>query len=168
MGKAVMFSQSRVKEFITLRMDTMVGFDPPQARAVLVEIDEIEQIWRHVKPLLDKATPHSEGEMEAEDFLPLLLSGTMQLWVAIENKEIIAAMVSQIVSYPRKSVMRIISIGGEDMEKWMPNFPIFENWALDLGCTAIEAWGRKGWLRVLDDWKCSYHIITKDLTHRMH
>jgi len=166
-GSVVVFNESRVKEFISNRMDE-TNLGPFQARAVLVGIDEIESIWHHVQPLLEKSAPHSEGEMEAEDMFPILLSGEMQLWVAIENKEIIAAMVSQIISYPRKKVMRIISIGGSDMEKWMPNFPIFENWALNLGCTSIEAWGRKGWLRVLDDWKCSYHIITKDIKHRIH
>jgi hypothetical protein len=166
-GSVIVFNQSRIKEFISSRMDEKDPEISP-ARAVLVEPDEIEAIWHHVQPLLEKSTPHSEGEMDAEDMFPILLSGEMQLWVAIENKEIIAAMVSQIITYPKKRVMRIISIGGADMEKWMPNFPLFENWALNLGCTSIEAWGRKGWLRVLDDWKCSYHIITKDLTHRMH
>ncbi len=113
-------------------------------------------------------TPHSEGELEPEDFYIPLIEGDMQLWAALIEEEIIASMVTQIIPYPRKKVLRIISIAGEDMKNWIDNLPIIENWALSNGCTSLECWGRKGWLKILEDWKCSYHIITKDLTNRMH
>ena len=92
----------------------------------------------------------------------------MQLWLAMEDEEILAAMVSQIVSYPRKRILRIIAIGGGQMDRWLPFLPGLEEWALENGATALEAWGRKGWLKVLEDWKCSYHVLTKDLKTRMH
>tara|TARA_R100000963_G_C4568975_1_gene54663 strand:+ start:187 stop:531 length:345 start_codon:yes stop_codon:yes gene_type:complete len=113
-------------------------------------------------------SPHSEGELEPDDFYDLLVEGEMQLWIALEDGKIIASMISQVVPYPRKRVLRIISIGGEDMDKWINSLPLVEDWALEMGCTSLECWGRKGWLKVLTDWKCSYHILTKDLTHRVH
>ena len=112
--------------------------------------------------------PHSEGELSTDDFFTALSDGDMQLWIALEDDHILASMVTQIIPYPRKRVLRIISIAGEDMENWIDNLPIIENWALSNGCTSLECWGRKGWLKILEDWKCSYHIITKDLTNRMH
>jgi len=84
------------------------------------------------------------------------------------DKEIIAVMVTQIIPYPKKKVLRVIAIAGEDMDRWFHFLPAIEEWAMELGCTSLEAWGRKGWLKVLKDWKCSYHILTKDLKNRMH
>ena len=113
-------------------------------------------------------TPHSEGELSPDDFYEVLANGDMQLWTAVQDNEILASMVTQIVPYPRKRVLRIISIAGGEMDKWIEYIPLIEEWALSVGCTSLECWGRKGWLKILKDWRCSYHIITKDLTARMH
>ena len=45
--------------------------------------------------------------MGAEDFYPYLMDGQMQLWVAINDGELDASMVTQIIPYPRKRVLRI-------------------------------------------------------------
>ena len=134
----------------------------------LVKPNHVHEVWDIVYEHLLRMSPHSEGELKPDDFYDLLVEGEMQLWIAVEDGNIIASMVSQVVPYPRKRVLRIISIGGEDMDKWIDNLPLVEEWALEMGCTALECWGRKGWLKVLTDWKCSYHILTKDLTHRVH
>ena len=137
-------------------------------KIALVSPEHISNIWDSVHRHLELMTPHSEGELEPEDFYELLTNAEMQLWIAVDNGELIASMVTQVIPYPRKQVLRIISIGGKSMDKWMQFLPIIEDWALTVGCTSLEAWGRKGWLKILKDWKCSYHIITKDLTKRMH
>jgi len=137
-------------------------------KIILVAPDDIPHIWENVHPHLEAMEPHSEGELSPEDFYESLMNKEMQLWIAIEDKELLASMVTQIIPYPRKRVLRIISIGGEGMDQWIGYIPIVEDWALSMGCTALECWGRKGWLKILKDWKCSYHIITKDLKGRMH
>ena len=134
----------------------------------LVKPKHVHEVWDSVREHLLRMSPHSEGELEPDDFYDLLVEGEMQLWIALEDGKIIASMISQVVPYPRKRVLRIISIGGEDMDKWINSLPLVEDWALEMGCTSLECWGRKGWLKVLTDWKCSYHILTKDLTHRVH
>ena len=137
-------------------------------KIALVSPEHISNIWDSVHRHLELMTPNSEGELEPEDFYELLTNAEMQLWIAVDNGELIASMVTQVIPYPRKQVLRIISIGGKSMDKWMQFLPIIEDWALTVGCTSLEAWGRKGWLKILKDWKCSYHVITKDLTKRMH
>jgi len=134
----------------------------------LVSIEDIPYIWDQIESHLERAVPHSEGELEPDDFMSALADGEMQLWVALQEDIIVASMITQIASYPRKRVLKIITIAGEDMHKWIDNLYMVEDWALEHGCTSLECWGRKGWLKVLKDWKCSYHIITKDLKGRMH
>ena len=137
-------------------------------KIVLVSSDDVPYIWEKIHPHLELMEPHSEGELAPEDFYEAITHGDMQLWTAIKDNEIMASMVTQIVPYPRKRVLRIISIAGEEMNGWIKYLPLIEDWALSAGCTSLECWGRKGWLKILKDWKCSYHIITKDLTGRMH
>ena len=137
-------------------------------KIVLVSSDDVPYIWEKIHPHLELMEPHSEGELAPEDFYEAITNGDMQLWTAIKDNEIMASMVTQIVPYPRKRVLRIISIAGEEMDGWIKNLPLIEDWALSVGCTSLECWGRKGWLKILKDWRCSYHILTKDLTTRMH
>ena len=137
-------------------------------KIVLVSSDDVPYIWEKIHPHLESMEPHSEGELAPEDFYEAITNGDMQLWTAIKDNEIMASMVTQIVPYPRKRVLRIISIAGEEMDGWIKYLPLIEDWALSSGCTSLECWGRKGWLKILKDWKCSYHILTKDLTTRMH
>jgi len=155
----------RAREFISSKNPLQRGSN---CKIILISPDDVSYIWETVLPHIEAMEPHSEGELSPVDFYEALTNAEMQLWVAIEKKEILASMITQIVPYPRKRVLRIISIGGEDMEKWLGFMSLLEEWALSVGCTSLECWGRKGWLKVLKDWKCSYHIITKDLTARMH
>jgi len=132
-------------------------------RVFIARPDEVESFWPLVVDHLKKAVPHTEGEIEPADMLPELIRGEMQLWFSVEDRQVTAAMVTQIIPYPRKKVLRILSIGGEGMARWMKHFPMVEEFAKQTGCSSIEAWGRKGWLRALPDWKCSYHILTKEI-----
>jgi len=155
----------RAKEFISLKNPLQHG---SSCKIILVSPDDIPYIWETIQAQLELMTPHSEGELSPDDFYEVLANGDMQLWTAVQDNEILASMVTQIVPYPRKRVLRIISIAGGEMDKWIEYIPLIEEWALSVGCTSLECWGRKGWLKILKDWKCSYHIITKDLTGRMH
>jgi len=45
---------------------------------------------------------------------------------------------------------------------------MIEGFAIKYGCTAIELWGRKGWKKLLPEWKDAYTVYTKELQHRLH
>ena len=131
--------------------------------------DDVPYVWEDVAPMLAKAAVHSEGELEPEDFIEPLSTGEMQLWVAYKNDDNInAAMVTQFIQYPQKKILRIISLAGEDFKE-IKNFQaMIEGFAIKYGCTAIELWGRKGWKKLLPEWKDSYIVYTKELQHRLH
>ena len=137
-------------------------------RIALVGYDDIPVVWDSILSYIEEVVSHSRGEATSEHFYEELISGAMQLWVSIEGKEVLACMVTQIAPYPNKQVLRIIALGGVEMNKWIQFLPDIEHWAMGMGCTSLEAWGRKGWLKILKDWECSYHILTKDLKGRMH
>ncbi len=139
-------------------------------KVLLISPEDIDLVWDEAEPLIDSALKHSEGELISSDLIPIIKSGEQQLWVAIEDSEIIASMVTEIISYPRKRILRVITIGGKDgrgIDKWYTFLPLIEGFALKHGCKSLEAWTRKGMARKLNDWKNSYMVITKDLNQRM-
>ena len=130
---------------------------------------DVAHVWENVAPLLLTVSQHAEGEMEPDDYLESLTYGAMQLWTATEEKKIILAMVTQIVPYPQKKVLRIIAISGKKFKEAHKHFnDVVESFALRVGCSSMELWGRKGWKKMLPEWKDSYIVFTKDLQGRMH
>ena len=53
------------------------------------------------------------------------------------------------------------------MEKWYDFLPMVEGFALNNGCSSLEAWTRKGMARKLKDWTHHYMVITKQLKGRI-
>ncbi len=137
--------------------------------AHLLNPSDVAAIWSDVAALLAKVTPHTEGEMEPDDFIEPLTHGEMQLWVSIKNRSVIhTAMVTQIIPYPQKKVLRVIAIAGEDFKELYDEFnDMVESFAIQMECSSMELWGRKGWKKLLPDWKDSYTVFTKDLKQRM-
>ena len=136
-------------------------------KVFLLEAEDIDLVWKDVVPLIEKALQHAEGELVPGDIKKHLDKGDLRLWVALEGKETIAAMVTEVIQYPRKKIVRVITLAGKNMDMWYDFLPMIEGYAIRNGCSSLEAWSRKGMARKLKDWKHSYDIITKDLKQRM-
>jgi len=155
--------QARAKEFIGTEQ---VGIN---CKVVLIQPGDLELVWDEVVPLIEAALKYSEGEVIPEDLVQPIKTGKMQLWVAMSGG-VIAAMITEIVVYPRKRVLRVITIAGKDghgMSKWYGFLPLVEGFALSNNCSSLEAWTRKGMAKKLTDWEHKYMVITKDLKSRM-
>jgi len=139
----------------------------PSCKVALVEAEDVDMVWDDVSPLIEKALRHAEGELIPDDIKKHLDSANLRLWVALKDKDVIAAMVTEIIQYPRKKIVRVITLAGKDMSLWYDFLPVLEGYAIRHGCSSLEAWTRKGMTRKLKDWKHSYDIITKDLKQRM-
>ena len=143
------------------------GVQSRTCQVALVEAEDVDMVWDDVSPLIEKALLHAEGELIPDDIKKHLDTSELRLWVALENKDVIASMVTEIVQYPRKKIVRVITLAGKDMSMWYDFLPMLEGYAIRNGCSSLEAWTRKGMTRKLKDWKHSYDIITKDLKQRM-
>ena len=141
--------------------------DISRLKAQIVQPEDIAYIWEDVSPLIEMARKHSEGELETDDFLEPLTHGDMQLWIATEDSKMHSVMVTQIVPYPQKKILRVISIAGSDFKRLYEFNEMVESFAVRTGCTGMELWGRKGWKKLLPDWESNYIVYTKDLKHRM-
>ena len=138
-------------------------------KAHIVNPEDVPYLWEDVAPMLARVRQHSEGELETDDFLDNLMEGNMQLWVVTEGESIIVSMVTLMADYPQKKILRIVALAGKDFKEVNKNFiSMLEAYAIKNECSALELWGRKGWKKMLPDWKDSYIVYTKDLKERMH
>ena len=136
-------------------------------KAHLLSPEDIPYIWDKVEPLLARVTEHAEGELATDDYIEPLSLGEMQLWIAVQEEELHSVMVTQIVPYPQKRILRILAIAGSEFKTLYKFKDMVESFAIRSGCSALELWGRKGWKKLLPDWKDSYIVYTKDLRTRM-
>jgi len=136
----------------------------------LVKPDDVENIWFGARPLIQKALDHAEGALTTTDALRLVLNGRMNLWVGFDdNHRIFVAVLTEIISYPRHKICRVITTAtatGHDFDEWFPTmYGIIEKFALSKGCSAFEAWVRKGLARKLK-WDHEYSVIYKVLKYK--
>ena len=136
-------------------------------KAQIVQPEDIAYIWEEVARLRNRVKEHSEGEADPDDFLEPLTHGHMQLWIATEDKQMHSAMITQIIVYPQKKVLRVISIAGSDFKRLYEFNDMVESFAIKTGCSGMELWGRRGWKKLLPDWESNYIVYSKDLKHRM-
>ena len=141
--------------------------DISRLKAQIVQPEDVAYIWDQVAPLLEKVKEYSEGEAEPDAFLEALTHGDMQLWIATEDSNMHSVMVTQIVTYPQKKILRVISIAGSDFKRLYEFNDMVESFAIKTGCSGMELWGRKGWKKLLPDWESNYIVYSKDLKHRM-
>lgn len=131
----------------------------------IINSSNIPKVWAEVKPLIDKALAHADGEMDSSDVLTLLFKEQQILWVGFKDDGIFCAGTTEIVNYPKKRVLRIITFAtksGHDYDLWKDFIHTLEGFGQMCGCVSIEAWVRKGLARKLK-WNNEYSIITKPI-----
>lgn len=122
---------------------------------IKIQPQSIELIWPLVKDLVQKPINFNLGEFNLEDVYNWLTNGYMHLWIIGNEEEILVAVVTEFVAYPRETRLRIVLAGGKknNMNRW---FDIFwdkdseiHKFAKRNNVKRFEVCGRDGWLRVL-------------------
>ena len=130
-----------------------------------IKPEEVPPVWDKVKPLIDKALKHSNGEQTSHDILVKLIKKTNILFIGVEAQEIMMAGIGEILEYPQKRVFHITTWAtktGRDYDQWMALFDVVENVARQLDCSDISAFTRKGLAKKLN-WTHEYCVVTKQL-----
>ena len=84
-------------------------------QAALVPADLVDTCWEEVAPMLERATDRSGGRYSIEDVYNKIINEVAQLWVAIEEKDIVAAFVTEITTYGQKRMLTVHFAGGSKM-----------------------------------------------------
>lgn len=128
-----------------------------------VPVEDLEFIWSQVVPHIERAL---DGSYSTYDILNNIQDNRMQLWISWNNtdKRVEAAFVTEVCDYPQIRTMRWVLAGGNNMEEWLnPLLEKVENWAKKNKCQRLEIVGRKGWTKVLRDYKPQATYFVKEL-----
>lgn len=127
----------------------------------LVPADCIDDIWGAIKELLQPAVQVTNGRYMLYDVYAALKAGEMNLWIAFDDsREILGCEVTRITDYPSRRVLTSLFTGGRNIRLWKDDLMgVMVRWAEDNQCTAIEGYGRKGWLKMLDAYGVKQTLI---------
>lgn len=124
-----------------------------------VPAEKLEPIWPVVEPLLEKALEGNCGEVTTFDVYQGIKSRDLQLWV-IYDGSVQAAVITEIINYPRKKTCRALQVAGSNMDEWMHLIQVIEDWAKEQGARSMELIGRKGWERYMKQYGFSFEHVT--------
>ena len=145
---------------------------------VMVGVNDIDEVWPFVTEGVHQAITHSDSSADGDDFLEPLHNGQAKLWVFMSEARVAGHMITEIIRYPRKSFVRVLTMackGGENgmlgMDLWHKFVYIVEEYAAENGCEHLEAYTRKGMVRSLEKhgWENKFNIVTKSVDQmRLH
>lgn len=126
----------------------------------------VEHFWTYAEPYIKRALEHTTGEWLPSDIKMFCKDRGMQLWLVSEGDRVIAAATTELVKYPQKQHCRIVTLAGSKAPEWTGLAgEIIRLWAIENGCSAIEAFVRKGYVPILAQYgfKHRYSSVIKEI-----
>jgi hypothetical protein len=135
-----------------------------------VPTEYLSFVWDSVSKVLKKSVATAKGKYEVDDLFNCIMEDEIVLWIVVDHDkddEIIAAITTRLIDYPRGRSMGMDWIGGTRMKEWLPMAQnVISRYAKDHNCKYLEGYGRKGWGRWLGKygWKPDYIAYKMELS----
>lgn len=125
--------------------------------------DELIAVWPVVAPILIRAI-RIYGEYTLEEVFEDLIARKKQLWVGGKTS-ITAVLITEIFNQDNGQRFCHVSLcAGDGAIDCIPHLETVEKWAKESGCNRIEIAGRRGWAKLLKDYKVKKITLKKDLS----
>jgi hypothetical protein len=116
--------------------------------AVCVDPARINEVWPHFKHWI-KAAIDKIGVSDWTDVEQSVISGKRLMWLAWDGKTVHAAAVTELGD----GYCTILACGGKNLKLFLPLINDLEQFARNEKCTGVRVMGRRGWIRVLKNYK---------------
>lgn len=137
-----------------------------KATILPIHINDVDFYMPFVQEYIKSALEHTDGEISFENVLSGIANQERQLWVIKYDGQYIAALVTQIYSYPTNVKIGEITIaGGKDHALWDHFVDVVGKWFKEQKCDFIDIIGRPGWQRLYKKrgFKTAYVNLRKPL-----
>ena len=130
-------------------------------RVCWIQSDDIHYVWPDVKPMIQRALDNG-SQWTIDEIRDDLFGGKMQLWSYGEFDHQ-AVLVTRMTDH-----CLLLALSGY-MARWIHHLSLVEGMARQVGCKEMRIHGRRGWSRVLKDYKpqgrdeLGLHILVKPL-----
>lgn len=126
----------------------------------LVPIEHINAVWERLVPILEPAVAVTNGRYTTYDVYVAAQQSNIQLWIAFEGESIYGLEVTCVTDYPSKRVLTSMFTGGAKLREWRAEMmDVLVRWAKDNQCTAIEGYGRDGWVKMLEPYGVTKGLV---------
>jgi hypothetical protein len=135
-----------------------------EGRCELICIDpaRVHEFWPHVSPQI-RAAMQRGAIADFADVADAVLAGRALVWIAWDGVSIKAAAVTQLSTVGDARFCTIVACGGKARSDWLPLLAGLERYAKAENCKAMRIFGRRGWERVLPDYKAARVLLEKEL-----
>lgn len=135
---------------------------PPRADLLLVEPYEASALWPKIEEYLRQACAFGGGKFAPHHWLARVLVGQADFFVS-PNLE--SAVIAEPQRFPLSSVYMIVLLGGEGGCDWDAYLSTLNCRGRELGCDAIEVYGRPGWKRIFESRgaKLAHYVWRKEI-----
>ena len=146
------------------RFDIGKELTPSSAEWRPTDPADLPKDWPLYAPLVRRVLMTGEGSYNERDVLLALLVGQWRLWAyGAPDEEPASICITEICNFPRQRKCLVRYIAGE----WIhfgEYLNLMETYARGEGCNCIEAYMRKGLVRMLPpDWATRHVIMVKEL-----
>lgn len=115
--------------------------------------------WARARHLLLPALAWAEDSSE-DDVVAALRNGTAQLWIG-EDDQVRCGVVTCLSGTPQGLICEIWLMGGRDRHRWLHFLDVIEAAARERGCFCMELTGRRGWGRLLPQYRPKAFVFRK-------
>lgn len=127
----------------------------------------VDRFWPLAAPYVKRALDHTRNEFLPEDIKAYCKDKVIQLWLVSEGERVVAAATTEIIVYPQAKHCRVVTLGGSKAVEWTELLlsVVLNDWAKEQGCTAMEAFVRRGYVKILADYgyKHMYSAVFRDV-----
>jgi hypothetical protein len=128
-----------------------------------VDPAEVHRFWPLASDLIRRAMTRTKlGNLAPVE--RSVLAGEALLWVIHHEQALYGAVVTQLEEVDGDKYCTIVACAGEDSPRWLHLIARIEAFGKAEGCKAMRIFGRKGWARVLPDYRTHALVLQKELT----
>lgn len=114
--------------------------------------DKAHHFWHVVEGMIDRGYAPGDDIMP-KDLLERIEANHVQLWLAVKDGLILAAMTTELVPMRSGLACWMCQCGGEHLPDWVHLHKEIEEFAKREGCVKVILRGRAGWMRLLDGYR---------------
>jgi hypothetical protein len=124
----------------------------------------VAEAWPLVAPFIRRAAERDDRS-DVTRIVHDLHDGSALLWLAWDGKAVCAAAVTQLDIANGRKFCTITACGGRELKRWLSLVGALERFAIEEGCASVRIYGRRGWARVLPDYRLHSIVLEKELHH---
>jgi IS1 family transposase len=141
---------------------------------VNIPSSNLDDVWSLVKKDISDALSYSGDHTDAQFVYDCVKENKMQLWVVWDKdksttlEKYFGVVVTEIVKRKLIQSCNIFIVTGKHRQKWQHLISVLEDFALKNNCTNMELIARKGWERIMEQFKYkqTHVVLEKSITNK--